>query len=120
MGLTFVQKPISPPIFEWEQFFTNPFYWLVENSIFVVLFHGRELHCSDLEPKARLMYGLSSSQEVVQCLTFSPKASGIPSVWSVRNPCRLKSKVDEYGKAVHEECYVSKLTGTPNGQGIAA
>lgn len=31
-----------------------------------------------------------------------------------------ESKVDEYGKAVHEECYVSKLTGTPNGQGIAA
>ncbi len=25
-----------------------------------------------------------------------------------------ESKADEYGQAVHEECYVSKLTRTPN------
>lgn len=31
-----------------------------------------------------------------------------------------ESKVDEHGKAVHEECYVSMLTRSPNGQGVAA
>ncbi len=31
-----------------------------------------------------------------------------------------ESKVDEHGQAVHEECYVSKLTGRSNGNGVAA
>ena len=67
------------PIFKSKQFFTNPFYWLLKIAS-SRLFPGERATLLRPESEARLMYGLSSSQEVIRCPIFSPKASGIPSV----------------------------------------
>jgi hypothetical protein len=81
--------PFPPSVFEGEGFFTNPLYWLAENIILIV--HS-----------------------------FSPKARWRPECVICKESVPLEeSKVDEYGKAVHEECYVFKLTRTPNGHGVA-